>query len=499
MTYIGQDNDIKGYLFMTDRNTIVTAATAAFWWKVFSCCKTSKDNRGDVPIWDDEPDESEFNILSEDDDVNVPHQGFRCDVRQQDQPSLEEADLSEDDQNAGPSLKDLQEMSHLGANRHQIVELTEGQTDVDTLRQILSPCPGTVPLPQTLALQRRFAELPPPGSPPESPTSVWKGKEQEGVPLRPAPPVLGRKPPALWGPPPWVPAGNPPAQTGLSLPIQDALRCRGRDQQPAIRPDDVYRTCNPGETDRLTEEEWWKLMDYPDSSGPPAASSSYYSGELAAHLSQEGGVAFINFLLIMAAPPNESSLLPSSNVWEWQLKDIMCMNLQDKKEWKVACNEELDSLKKRNVFELVDLPKGCKAVRNRWTFNIKTDGREKAQLVAKGFSQIEGIDFNEIFSPVVHFETVRIMLALAALNNWHISALDVKMAFLYGHLDEEIYLDQPQGFIAKGQKTKVWHLKHALYRLKQLALAWWKELESSMKKLGFKCCYADAGVFIHKH
>jgi hypothetical protein len=78
------------------------------------------------------------------------------------------------------------------------------------------------------------------------------------------------------------------------------------------------------------------------------------------------------------------------------------------------------------------------------------------------------------------------MLALAALNNWYISALDVKTAFLYGHLDEEIYLDQPQGFKAKGQETKVWRLKRALYGLKQSALAWWKELESSMKKLGFK-------------
>ena len=73
--------------------------------------------------------------------------------------------------------------------------------------------------------------------------------------------------------------------------------------------------------------------------------------------------------------------------------------------------------------------------------------------VAKGFSQQEGIDFNEIFSPVVHFETVRLMLALSALQDWHMEAVDVKTAFLYGKLDEEIYMQQPEGFRLKGQDT----------------------------------------------
>ena len=238
-------------------------------------------------------------------------------------------------------------------------------------------------------------------------------------------------------------------------------------------------------------------MRNPDSSGP-SASSGYYGDELA-RLSQEGGVAFMNFQLAAAVPPHESSLPSPSNVREWQLKDISRMKPQDQKEWRHVCHEELDSLRKREVFELVDLPKGRKTVRNRWVFDIKSDGRKKARLVAKGFSQVEGIDYNEIFSPVMRFETVHIMLALAALQDWHISALDVKTAFLYGHLDEEIYLDQPQGFKAKGQETKVWRLKRALYGLKQSALAWWKELESSMKKLGFKRLLTDAGAFIHEH
>ena len=147
------------------------------------------------------------------------------------------------------------------------------------------------------------------------------------------------------------------------------------------------------------------------------------------------------------------------------------MPTTNQEEWKHACRKELESLHRRRVYELVDLPKGRKVIKNRWVFNLKSDGQKKARLVAKGFSQVEGIDYDEIFSPVVQFETVWMMIALAALKDWHISGLDVKTAFLYGELDEELYMEQPEGFKDPKNNNKVMRLKKAMYGLKQAALA----------------------------
>jgi Reverse transcriptase (RNA-dependent DNA polymerase) len=129
-------------------------------------------------------------------------------------------------------------------------------------------------------------------------------------------------------------------------------------------------------------------------------------------------------------------------------------------------------LKRREVFEITNLPKGCKIIENRWVFDIRSDGCKKACLVAKGFSQVEKINFFESFSPVVCFKTVWFMLALSSLEDWHVQGLDVQNAFLYGKLDKKIYMKQPEGFKVKGQKNEVLYLHYALYGLKQAALAW---------------------------
>ena len=179
-------------------------------------------------------------------------------------------------------------------------------------------------------------------------------------------------------------------------------------------------------------------------------------------------------------------------------RDLKLLSPQLKKEWLNACHEELEDLQRRGVYELVELPKERKAIANKWVFLIKSMLRKCARLVAKGYSQVEGIDYDEIFSPVVRYETVRIMLALSTLENMYMTGFNVKAAFLYGNLDEEIYMKQPEGFILKGKEHLVLKLKKALYGLKQAALAWWKELEKFMKTQGFKHAYADMGIFIYK-
>ena len=212
----------------------------------------------------------------------------------------------------------------------------------------------------------------------------------------------------------------------------------------------------------------------------------------------EGGVQWINELLSKAISDHDS-LPDPAYVRDWTAKDLDRLPADQQKEWRQAQFEELEALRKRNVYELTELPPGRKAIKNRWVFDIKSDGRKKARLVAKGFSQLEGLDYDEIFSPVVRFETIRTILALAALENWIIEALDVKSAFLYGPLAELIYMEQPSGFTIKGKEHLVLRLLRAIYGLKQAARVWWIELDRSLKQFGFKRLYADAGIFVAQH
>jgi len=134
--------------------------------------------------------------------------------------------------------------------------------------------------------------------------------------------------------------------------------------------------------------------------------------------------------------------------------------------------EEMDSLEKNKTWELVKLPKDRKTVGCKWVFKLKkgVDGkveRYKARLVAKGYSQMEGIDYHEIFSPVVKLVSIRVVLALVALLDLELEQLDVKTTFLHGDLDEEIYMEQPEGFVQHQKGRLVCKLKKSLYGLKQ--------------------------------
>ena len=173
------------------------------------------------------------------------------------------------------------------------------------------------------------------------------------------------------------------------------------------------------------------------------------------------------------------------------------MRSVDAKQWSDACQYEIDALHKNDTWELTELPPGRKSIKSKWVFKLKADGRYRARLVAKGFTQIPGIDYDETFSPVARFESLRLLLALAALEDWEIQQMDVKSAFLNGVLDEEIYMEQPQGFITPGTETKVCRLKRAIYGLKQASRTWNLQFHGFLTGIGFTRTHADAGVYVN--
>jgi hypothetical protein len=140
--------------------------------------------------------------------------------------------------------------------------------------------------------------------------------------------------------------------------------------------------------------------------------------------------------------------------------------------WQAAMQAEIDSVKRNQTWELADLPQGHRAITLKWVYKLKRNEageiiKHKARLVARGFVQQEGIDFDEVFAPVARMESVRPLLVLAAQEGWQVHHMDVKSAFLNGDLKEEVYVRQPAGFIVAGQEGKVLRLRKALYGLRQ--------------------------------
>ena len=164
--------------------------------------------------------------------------------------------------------------------------------------------------------------------------------------------------------------------------------------------------------------------------------------------------------------------------------------------WMIAMQEEMEALHRNKTWELVELPKGRKAIGNKWVFKIKRDGndqveRYRARLVVKGYAQKEGIDFNEIFSPVVRLTTIRVVLAMCAAFDLHLEQLDVKTAFLHGELKEEIYMLQPEGFEEQGKENLVCRLTKSLYGLKQAPRCWYKRFDSFIISLEYNRLSSD--------
>ncbi|KAK3725314.1 hypothetical protein QZH41_002591 [Actinostola sp. cb2023] len=177
------------------------------------------------------------------------------------------------------------------------------------------------------------------------------------------------------------------------------------------------------------------------------------------------------------------------------------LNGPDADQWHVAMQQEMDSLHKHDVWNLTELPDGRKAVGSKWVFRVKynADGsmeRRKARLVAQGYSQKQGVDYDETFSPVVRFESLRTVIALSVKQELKLHQMDVTTAFLNGDLKEEVYMRQPEGFSVKGKEHLVCKLNKSLYGLKQSPRCWNYTLDEHLKSMGFVQTPSDPCIYV---
>ncbi|KAI3772107.1 hypothetical protein L6452_03282 [Arctium lappa] len=186
-----------------------------------------------------------------------------------------------------------------------------------------------------------------------------------------------------------------------------------------------------------------------------------------------------------------------------QLEPKKAHDAMKESSWIEAMQEELLQFKLQDVWDLVDLPKGHRAIGTKWIFRNKRDERgivirNKARLVAQGYTQEEGIDYEEVFAPVARIEAIRLFLAYASYMNFNVYQMDVKIAFLYGSIEEEVYVCQPPGFENPSYPDRVYKLQKALYGLHQAPRAWYDTLSSYLLKNGFERGVIDKTLFIKR-
>jgi len=176
---------------------------------------------------------------------------------------------------------------------------------------------------------------------------------------------------------------------------------------------------------------------------------------------------------------------------------------EHKREWLKIMKKELKSLYENHTYDLVKLSNDKRALKNKWVFKLKTEEgcphlRYKARSVVKGFSQKKGVDFEEIFFPVVKMSSIRVVLGMVTSMNLKIEQLDVKTSFLHGDLEEEIYMEHLEGSKVKDKENLVCKLRKSLYGLKQTPRQWYKKFETFMDEQGYSKMTEDNCVFIKR-
>ncbi|GAU29997.1 hypothetical protein TSUD_160820 [Trifolium subterraneum] len=250
---------------------------------------------------------------------------------------------------------------------------------------------------------------------------------------------------------------------------------------PYVNTNDQHSNDNNTDSDQYVDEESTDSDELPPRIGrKPGYLDDYTSGEEFDEAAQMQNLAMANI--------NNDPIT--------YYEAVKC------EEWKQAMDQEIEAIERNDTWELVSLPHGAKRIGVKWIYKTKYNEKGeiekyKARLVAKGYSQQYGIDYNEVFAPVARWDTIRMVLSLAAYQNWFVYQLDVKSAFLHGELTENVYIAQPLGY-QKGSIDKVYKLKKALYGLKQAPRAWYSKIESYFNQEKFQKCPHEHTLFI-KH
>lgn len=177
------------------------------------------------------------------------------------------------------------------------------------------------------------------------------------------------------------------------------------------------------------------------------------------------------------------------------------LNSPQSNEWQEAMDDEIRSLEDRGTWEIVEKTDDYNCVGSKWVYKIKTDPegnvvKFKARLVAQGFKQIKYTDYCDTYAPVANIETIRLLLAMGISKGWHIHHLDVKCAYLYGELKENVYMRLPQGYSV--MNNKVAKLKRPIYGLKQSGRNWNNTIDKFLIDIGFHRMKSNNCVYVYR-
>ncbi|GJQ89925.1 putative ribonuclease H-like domain-containing protein [Tanacetum coccineum] len=222
-----------------------------------------------------------------------------------------------------------------------------------------------------------------------------------------------------------------------------------------------------------------------------------------AHKSKFGESAFIGYIQDQQRTNHTDQLHCLSACFLSQLEPTSIAKALEDPDWVDAMQEEMQQFINQQVWKLVPLPAGKHAIGTKWILKNKRDARgivvrNKARLVAQGHRQEEGIDYDEVFAPVARIEAIRLFLAFASYMGFLVYQLDVKSAFLYGEIEEEVYVTQPKGFEDPYFPKHVYRVVKALYGLHQAPRAWYARLSAFLLQHNYRRGTIDKTLFIKK-